>query len=122
MHMRVKISSGWMLSSLMFSNIFIHRCPETLVLLIPRTKLIKRNKKLAFMRNYYHHGKIMELLVKFHAQKGGTEIIPSYLVISSRLKKLTQKDGTKISQTCFLSRPTFYINYPKRSSCNNQTA
>ena len=40
---------------------------------------------------------------QFHAQKDGTEIIPSYLVIMSRLKKPPCKGGTKVFPACLLS-------------------
>ena len=40
---------------------------------------------------------------QFHAQKDGTEIIPSYLVITSRLKKPPCKGGAKVFPACLLS-------------------
>ena len=40
------------------------------------------------------------------------EIIPSCLVITSRLKKSVYKGGTKIVPPRFLSRPTSHINSP----------
>ena len=51
-----------------------------------------------------------------HAQKVGIEIIPFYLVITSRLKKSSYKGGTKIVPSRFSSRPASHINSPLEKS------
>ena len=43
----------------------------------------------------------MESFVQFDAHKGETEIIPSHIVLLSRLKKCTLIGGTKIVQFRF---------------------
>ena len=55
----------------------------------------------------------MEPLNQFHAQKGSEkEIILSYLVIPSCLKRSPYKSGTKTVPSFLLSRPASYINSP----------
>ena len=68
-------------------------------------KLIKRTEKFEvdlnikleeqFYQKFLPAVRIVEPLNQFHAQKGATEIIKSYLVIPSRLKKSTYKGETK---------------------------
>ena len=88
-------------------------------------KLIKRTEKLKVDLNIDLErtvlqtisiskgwGEIMEPLNQFHAQKDGTEIILSYLVIPSRLKNSPYIGGTKIVPSRLLSRPASDINIP----------
>lgn len=49
-------------------------------------------------------------LNQIHTQKDGAEIIPSHLVIPSRLKKSPYKSG--IFPSPLLSRPTSHITSP----------
>ena len=48
--------------------------------------------------------------ISFFFQKGGTETIPSYLIVPSSLKKLTYKSGKKINPSGFSFLPAFPIN------------
>ena len=67
------------------------------MLLISHMKLFKlklKSSRYSFINNFCQQEKIKEPLI--HAQKSGTEIIPSCLVISSGLKKSLYKGGTNI--------------------------
>lgn len=50
-----------------------------------------------FINKFYQLGKIVELPVKFHAQKAVAEIISSYLFVQSRWKKARTKAEQKQS-------------------------
>lgn len=48
--------------------------------------------------------------ISFFFQIGGTETIPSYLIVPSSLKKLTYKSGKKINPSGSLFLPAFHIS------------
>ena len=89
---------------------------KTFVCLISLMKLIKRIKKLrvklnyrirksSFINNFHQQRKVMEVIVQFHGQKDKKEIIPSYLVIPSRLNLLVM--ARQPSHSAFYPIPLF---------------
>ena len=62
----------------------------------------------------------MESFVQFDAHKGETEIIPSHIVLLSRLKKCTLIGGTKIAQFRFFIPFLFAHKQPLRVEYRKQ--
>ena len=87
-----------------------------------RSKTFELNLNIQFGRAVYSQflpaRKIIESAVLFNAQKIGTEIIPSCLFISSRLKKSTYGGEIKIFLSRFLSHPILYKQPLSKVGCN----
>ena len=67
---------------------------------------------LVLFRILFRRGKVLESSVQFHDQEGGTEIIPSRLLIPFRLEKSAYKKRKNIFTSHFLSRPSSHLNSP----------
>ena len=64
--------------------------------------------KSSFINNFHQQGKVMEPLRQLHAQRGGTEIIPIFLISRPGWKN----PHIKVVPSRFLSRPGSHINSP----------
>lgn len=81
-----------------------------------RSKKAELNINIEFGRLVFSQflpvGNVEESHAWFHTQEGGTEIIPSRLLIPSRLEKATDKGGIKNVPSRFLSHPDSQKNTP----------